>query len=402
MDEASAELPDLAPTFRARLPSDLPATGAWQPGDQRGDRQFFVFGGDRRFALEMGGSLPVLTIAYETWGELNTDASNAVLVCHALTGDSHAAGPMSSGHLTEGWWNDFVGPGRYVDTDRYFVVCANVLGGCQGSTGPASVNPDTGRRYGADFPVVTVRDVVRTQQRLADHLGIARWHTVVGGSMGGMQALEWSVMYPDRLRSMIVLASTAAASPQQIAHSAVGRLAIAADPRFRGGEYYDAKPGEGPGAGLMVARQIAQITYRTDETFARRFGRKTVDPLENFGVWGRFEVESYLDHHGQKLVRRFDANSYIILNRLMDLHDVGRGRGGTRRALANVRVPALAVTISSDALYPPRQQRELVYDLRANGVQCEYEVVDSPEGHDGFLLEHDSIGPILADFLATV
>ncbi|MDH4168504.1 MAG: homoserine O-acetyltransferase [Acidimicrobiia bacterium] len=382
-----------------RLPADLPVTGAWQPGDPPGRRQFLYLPSDRGFALEFGGVLHGAQLAYETWGELNDAADNAVLVCHALTGDAHAAGLAAHGHGAEGWWDDFIGPGQAVDTDRYFVVCVNVLGGCQGSTGPASVDATSGRPYGSAFPVVSVRDVVRSQRRVADHLGIDRWHSVVGGSMGGMQALEWAIMYPDRVRTVVALATTAAASPQQVAWSAVGRLAIVLDPRWRGGDYYHADPGDGPAAGLAVARQIAQITYRTDEVFQERFGRSTIDRIGDFGLWGRFDVESYLDHHGQKLVRRFDANSYLLLNRLMDLHDVARGRGGVRHALARVTAPVLVASISSDALYPPRQQRELVQALEAVGVRHEYHVVDSPQGHDGFLLEHAELGPIITDFL---
>ncbi|MGI9600593.1 MAG: homoserine O-acetyltransferase MetX [Acidimicrobiales bacterium] len=385
--------------FNARIPSDLPVTGAWQPGDSAGGRSFLRLPADRGFALEFGDVLHGVELAYETWGELNPAADNAVLVCHALTGDAHAAGVADHGHGAVGWWDDFIGSGLAIDTDRFFVVCVNVLGGCQGTTGPASFDPASGRPYGSSFPVVSVRDVVRTQRRVADHLGISRWHSVVGGSMGGMQALEWAIMYPDRVNSAVVLASTAATSPQQVAWSAVGRLAIVLDPRWRGGDYYDAAPGDGPAAGLAVARQIAQVTYRTDEVFQNRFGRATVDPIGTFDSWSRFDVESYLDHHGQKLVRRFDANSYLVLNRLMDLHDIGRGRSGIESAIARINAPVLVASISSDALYPPRQQQELVAALAAENRRHHYHVVDSPEGHDGFLLEHVALRPIISSFL---
>lgn len=388
----------VAEVLRTRLPADLPASGAWRPGDDPGDRQFHELPADRGFALEFGGVLRGVQLAYETWGTLDDEASNAVLVCHALTGDAHAA-PTRSRPDDSGWWEDFVGPGRPIDTDRFFVVCINILGGCQGSTGPASIDPGTGAPYGADFPLVSVRDVVRSQRRVADALGIDRWHAVVGGSMGGMQSLEWAIMYPERVGRCISLASCAAASPQQVAWSAVGRLAIVLDPRWRGGQYYDAAPGDGPSAGLAVARQIAQITYRTDQVFQKRFARSTVDRLSDFDLWGRFDVESYLDHHGQKLVRRFDANSYLVLNRLMDLHDVGRGRNGIDRALARIVSPTLVASISSDALYPPRLQQELAEALGRLGCPHEYHVVESPEGHDGFLLEHQTLGPIIARFL---
>ena len=386
--------------LQSRFAADLPVSGAWQPGDPVGDRRFVTVTGSRPFALEWGGRLPEVRVAYETWGELDAEASNAVLVCHALTGDSHAAGDSGPSHPTGGWWRQMIGPGKAIDTDRYFVVCSNVIGGCQGSTGPADVNPGDGRRWGARFPVVTVRDMVRAQARLAEHLGIARWSTVAGGSMGGMQALEWALMYPRRVRSILPLATSAAASALQIAWSAVGRLAIAGDPNFCGGDYYDNE--QGPWQGLAVARQLAQVTYRSGESLERRFGREMFDPRSQFDLWGRFQVESYLDHHGQKLVRRFDANSYLVLNRSMDLHDVGRGRGGTRTALGRVRVPTLTASIRSDRLYPPHEQHELREAILAAGGDCRHVMLDSDEGHDGFLIEHEMLTDPIASFLTEV
>ncbi len=380
----------------------LPVTGAWRDGDPVGHRRFHRLAAVHPFALEGGGSLSQVTVAYETWGELNADGSNAVLVCHALTGDSHVSGRSGPGHVTDGWWDDLVGPGRGIDTDRWFVVCANVLGGCQGTTGPSSRKPGTDRPYGSAFPVVTIRDMVRAQASVADELGVTRWHTVVGGSMGGMQVIEWAVMYPHRVRSFCSFASTLEASAEQIAWSAAGRTALALDPRWRGGDYYDAEPGDGPHAGLAVARSIAQITYRSDPVFAERFNRDLVDSRSVFGLWDRFEIESYLDHHGLKLVRRFDANTYLILNRAMDLHDVGRGRGGVARALQRVSAPSLVTSVSSDRLYPPRLQREMADALTASGSLCTYEVIDSPQGHDGFLLETDALQPLLRSFLDRV
>ncbi|MDY7102181.1 MAG: homoserine O-acetyltransferase [Actinomycetota bacterium] len=379
-------------------PAGLPASGAWQPGDPIGNRRFLQLT-ERGFALEGGGSLRDVVVAYETWGTLADDASNAVLVCHALTGDAHAAGPMTPAHASPGWWDDFIGPGRPIDTDRYFVVCVNVLGGCQGSTGPSSVDPATGERYGPRFPVVSVRDMVRCQSRLAEHLGIGRWLSVVGGSMGGMQVLEWAVMMPDRVRSIAAMATATAASAQQIAWSEVGRLAICGDPGWRDGDYYDAAPGEGPHRGLALARRIGQIHYRSEQEFAGRFGRESVEPLGRFAPWQRFQVESYLDHHGWKLTRRFDANSYLVLNKAMDLHDIGRGRGGARAALARVRVPVMTVAVDSDFLYPPYQQYEIRDTLRSLGVPVTHLDVHSDAGHDGFLVEDDAIGPHLASFL---
>lgn len=353
-------------------------------------------------ALEGGGLISDITIAYETWGELEPDASNAVLVCHALTGDSHAHGAAGRGHPTPGWWNGMIGPGAPIDTDKYFVVCVNVIGGCQGSTGPSSVNPDTGSPYGLRFPVVSIRDIVRTQAAVADHLGIQRWLGVVGGSMGGMQALEWAITYPRRLRSTAVLASTVAASAQQIAWSMAGRRAIQYDPRFRGGDYYDAPPDEGPHSGLMVARSLAMIHYRSDAEFERRFGRETEDELDEFTLDQRFEVERYLDYQGEKLARRFDANSYVLLNKAMDLHDVGRGRGGVRRALERIRVPVLVAGITSDFLYPLRYQYALQDELTDIGIDSEFVLIDSEAGHDGFLVDHERYGDQLADFFARI
>lgn len=380
-----------------RFPPAFPVTGAWQPGDPPGDRRFVTVTGSRPFALEGGGSLDEVRVAYETWGELDRSASNAVLVCHALTGDSHAAGDSGPSHPTGGWWSDLIGPGRALDTDRYHVVCSNVLGGCQGTTGPADLDPSAGRRYGPRFPTVTVRDMVRVQARLADRLGIGRWLAVVGGSMGGMQVLEWAVMYPGRVRSILPLASAAAASPLQIAWSAIGRLAVVNDPGWNGGDYYD-RPA-GPAMGLAIARQLAQVTYRSGEVFDQRFGRDLFDPVNELAPWGRFQIESYLDHHGRKLVRRFDANTYLVLNRAMDLHDLGRGRGGAEAALARIGVPVLTASITSDRLYPPAQQEQIRRGVNAAGGDCRLVMIDSPQGHDGFLLETERLEGPVAEFL---
>ena len=378
----------------------IPASGAWTAGDPPAWRQFAELSVGRCFALEGGGRLDEVTVAYETWGTLDATASNAVLVCHALTGDAHAVGPSGAGQPVPGWWDDFVGPGKSIDTDQFFVVCVNVIGGCQGSTGPSSPHPEDGKPYGPRFPIVSIRDIVRTQALLADHLGIEQWLSVIGGSMGGMQALEWAVMYPERLASSILVATAASASPLQIGWSEVGRLAVVQDPKWNGGSYYDAEPGEGPHEGLMLARRIAQIHYRSDLSLANRFGRSTVDRLDQFNLWDRFQVESYLDYHGQKLARRFDANSYLVLNKAMDLHDVGRGRGGEATALSRVSVPTLVVSVDSDALYTPRQQIELRDHLHAGGVSVEYEVIHSDHGHDGFLIEDGALGPLMESFLA--
>ncbi len=382
--------------------NDLPASGAWKDGDPPGERRFFRWDTGRPFLLEAGGSLNELVVAYETWGELTPDTSNAVLICHALTGDSHVCSSADRPGSPDGWWEEMVGPGKFLDTERYFVVCSNVLGGCQGTTGPASVNPDKSRPWGAGFPAVTIRDMVRIQKRLTDHLGVRQWLSVIGGSMGGMQVLEWGAMFPERVRSLAPLAVGCSASPWQIAWSKIGRTAIALDPAWRGGDYYDAPPGFGPQSGLALARATAQITYRSDPLFQDRWGRRLLDPSEEFGLWDRYSVESYLDYHGEKLVNRFDANSYLLLNKAMDSHDLGRGRGGLEKGVKLISAPVLTVAISSDVLYPPRQQRELRDLLRASGGECEFVFVPSEEGHDGFLLEIDAVGGALADFLSRV
>ncbi|MGB6058461.1 MAG: homoserine O-acetyltransferase [Microthrixaceae bacterium] len=383
-------------------PPDLaPVTGAWKPGSPLGGRRITTVVGERRFPLEGGGYLDHIELAHEQWGTLNEDQSNAVLICHALTGDSHAAGRAGPGHPAPGWWDALIGPGRAIDTDSHFVVCVNVLGGCQGSTGPASNDPATGKPYGSQFPMISIRDIVRTQAALSDQLGIQAWKCVIGGSMGGMQALEWATMYPERVRSTVVASSTAQASAQQIAWSHIGRGVIESDPGFRGGDYYDADPGSGPHRGLELARMIAQVTYRSDEVFTERFGRTLIRPLD-FGVGTLFDVEGYLEYHGAKLVQRFDANSYLRLNRAMDLHDLGRGRGGIDNALQRIAGPMLVVTVRSDSLYPPVQQMELHEGLVAAGGIGDLVEIDSPHGHDGFLIETAQMAPKVRKFLEEI
>jgi homoserine O-acetyltransferase/O-succinyltransferase len=383
----------------------LPVTGAWQPGDAPGNRRFVTFATDHPFAVESGAVLSDVTVAYETWGALNADRSNAVLICHAWTGDSHAAGRAEQGHPTPGWWDDVIGPGNFIDTNRWFVVCANVLGGCQGSTGPASPHPVDGKPYGSRFPVLTIRDMVRSQARMMDHLGIAAWASVIGGSMGGMQVLEWAITYPERVRSLVPIATCMQSSAQQIAWGVIGRRAIQLDPRWRGGDYYDAEPGDGPSGGLGVARQVAQVTFRSDNAFTERFGRALTDRAavgDTFGLWQEFEVERYLQYHGDKLVRRFDTNSYLIIGKAMDLHDVTRGRGSLASAIARIKVPNLTIGINSDILYPPAQQRQMSRMLSRTGLPSTYIEIDSPHGHDAFLIHFDQVGEPIAKFLAAV
>ena len=380
-----------------------PATGAWTPDQPAGHRQFHTFATNRPFSLEHGGSLTNVTIAYETWGTLNADASNAILVCHAWTGDSHVTGPAGRGHPTPGWWEGVVGPGHAIDPDEHFIVCANVLGGCQGSTGPASPHPVDGKPYALRFPVVSIRDMVRAQASLADALGVRAWRAVVGGSMGGMQALEWAITFPQRVKSLVAIATCAEASAQQIAWSSIGRRALMMDPAFNDGDYYDAGPDGGPWLGFSVARMIAQVTFRTDTKFNEKFGRKlshlslTDDVID---LHSRFDVEGYLDHHGDKLVRRFDANSYLYIGKAMDLHDVGRGRGGLASALDRISAPVLTMSIDSDILYPAYQQ-EIIRDGITNGhARNAHAVVHSSEGHDGFLIETHTVNARIGEFLA--
>lgn len=317
-----------------------------------------------------------------------------MLVLHALTGDSHVAGPAGPGHPTAGWWDELVGPGRPFDTRRWFVVAPNVLGGCQGTTGPSSAGPD-GAPWGPSFPYLTQRDQVAAEARLADALGVGRWAAVVGGSMGGMRALEWAVGRPERTGSLLVLACPAAASAEQIAWGTVQIEAIRSDPDWRGGRYHRAGPGGGPHHGLGVARRIAHVTYRSEPELAARFGggaQSGEDPRRG----GRYQVQSYLDHHADKLVRRFDAGSYVVLTEAMNGHDVGRGRGGTRAALSRVRMPAIVAGVDSDRLYPPSQQAELAAAIPgADGLR----IVGSPYGHDGFLIETGQVGALVEELL---
>ena len=374
----------------------VPVTGAWRPGGPPGRRQFAALFDARPHMLAGGGQLANVSVAYETWGELDAHRSNAVLVLHALTGDSHATGPASSGHLQPGWWERVVGPGLAVDTNRYFVVCPNVLGGCQGTTGPASDDPATGRPYGSTFPVITIRDQVVVECALAHHLGIAQWSTVIGGSMGGQRALEWAVSFPERVPRAVIVACGAQATAEEIALSALQARAIRADPAFRGGDYYDAEPGDGPWRGMSLARGIGQVSYRSEIELDQRFGRGRQgdeDPMAG----GRYAIESYLDYHGEKLAHRFDANTYITLSQAMNHHDVGRGRGGIAAALRRITGAVTIAGISSDRLYPLRLQQELA-DLIPTAEKLA--VIDSLDGHDGFLTEHEQVSALIRSALA--
>ncbi len=316
-----------------------------------------------------------------------------MLVLHALTGDSHAAGPAGPGHPTAGWWEGVIGPGLALDTDRWFVVAPNVLGGCQGSTGPATERADGRGPWGGAFPFLTQRDQVAAEAGLADALGIERWALVVGGSMGGMRAVEWAVTYPERAGALLLLATTAAASAEQIAWSAVQLTAIRSDPDWQGGDYHGT--GRAPDTGLGLARRIAHVTYRSEPELAIRFGR-TPQGAENPFDGGRYQVESYLDHHAAKLVRRFDAGSYVVLSEAMNAHDVGRDRGGVRAALGRVTARTLVAGVDSDRLYPPAQQAGLAALIPSAD---RLRVIGSPYGHDGFLIETEQVGALVRELL---
>jgi homoserine O-acetyltransferase/O-succinyltransferase len=336
--------------------------------------------------LESGERLGPVTVAYETYGTLNAERSNAVLICHALTGDAQVAG----------WWEGMIGPGKAFDTDRYYLICSNVLGGCRGTTGPSSVNSSTGKPFGLDFPVITIGDMVSVQARLITHLDIDRLLGVAGGSMGGMQALTWAVKFPDRLASAIVIAASPRHSPQQIAFNEVGRQAILADPHFNGGQYYGSKL---PESGLATARMVGHITYMSDQSMEEKFGRRFRESLESSKFPADFEVASYLRHKGDSFVKRFDANSYLYITRAVDLFDIADGNP-LERVLKNSRdVSFMVLAFKSDWLYPPNQSKELVRACKLAGIDVTYCELNSTYGHDAFLLETEQETPLIGHFL---
>ena len=373
-----------------------PATGAWRDGDPVGHRRFVGVGA---LDLERGGRLPSVRIAYETWGTLNADRSNAVLVLHALTGDSHVVGTPGPGHPTAGWWSGNIGPGKAIDTDDWFVVAPNMLGGCQGSTGPASHSP-LGREWGSDFPFITIRDQVAAQVAFSAAIGVERWAVVIGGSMGGMQALEWAVGHPDRLDRVAILAAPPTSRADQIALNFVQLEAVRMDPTFADGDYYEAADGDGPHRGLALARRMALLNCRSPGELNDRFERSWQSGISPLGGGGRYAVESYLDFHGNKFSRRFDANSYITLVEAMNSHDVGRGRGGVEAALARITAKALILGIDSDRLFPVDGQVLIAKHVPGNIDGTEATVISSDFGHDGFLIEDAVVGFHLARLLA--
>jgi homoserine O-acetyltransferase/O-succinyltransferase len=350
-------------------------------------------------ALEHGGRLCDVSVAYETYGKLNKEKSNAVLVCHALSGDAHAGG-WHKGEEKPGWWDIIIGPGKALDTDRFFVICSNVLGGCKGTTGPSSINPKTGKPYGLDFPVITVGDMVDVQKRLVESFRIKRLFAVVGGSFGGMQVLQWAISYPEMVRLAVPTATSAYSSPQQIAFNEVGRKAITSDLDWNNGDYYGRTM---PARGLSLARMIGHITYLSDESMHQKFGRRLQDKSEysfNFSS-SDFQVESYLRYHGDAFVKRFDANSYLYITKAIDYFDLTKkGTLSLAEAFKDAKAKFLVISISSDWLYPPYQSREIVEALSANDIDVRHREIKSNYGHDAFLLESGQMNYNISNFLS--
>ncbi len=347
--------------------------------------------------LESGERLGLITLAYETYGKLNDQKSNAVLVLHALSGDAHAAG-FHEGDKNPGWWDVMVGPGKGLDTEKYFVICSNVIGGCKGSTGPSSINPKTNEPYGLEFPIITIKDMVDAQRHLIDHLGIEKLLTVVGGSMGGMQVLQWMVSYPDKIRSAIPIATTLKHSPQQIAFNEVGRQAIMADLNWKNGNYYGRLP---PAKGLAVARMIGHITFMSDVSMTEKFGRRFTVNKQPFKFGADFEVEGYLRYRGNNFVKRFDANSYLYITKAIDYFNLLNGKN-INEVFEGLKAKVLVIAFKSDWLYPAYQSQEIVKACKLAGVDATYCEINSTYGHDAFLLEVEEETHLIKHFLKTV
>ncbi|MDD5238525.1 MAG: homoserine O-acetyltransferase [Candidatus Omnitrophica bacterium] len=358
------------------------------------ETKFFTFD---ELPLESGEKFGPVSLAYETYGELNQEKSNAILILHALSGDAHAAG-FHKGEKNAGWWDDMIGPGKAFDTDKYFIICSNVLGGCKGSSGPSSINPKTAKPYALDFPIISIGDMVNCQKRLIDYLGIEKLLAVVGGSMGGMQVLAWLVTYPDRIRSAIPIATTARHSPQQIAFNEVGRQAIMADPHWKSGNYY---PGPVPAKGLAVARMIGHITYMSDASMAEKFGRQKKGVVGAVKFSADFEVEGYLHYRGDNFVKRFDANSYLYITEAIDNFDAAKG-SSLQEVLQGTKVKVLVIAFKSDWLYPAYQSKEIVRACKLAGVETTYCEVNSTYGHDAFLLEVKEETHLIKHFLKKI
>ncbi len=349
-----------------------------------------------KLVLESGQKLGPITIAYETYGKLNNDQSNAILILHAFSGDAHAAG-FYEGDKKPGWWDDMIGPGKAFDTNQYFVICSNVIGGCQGSTGPASINPKTNKPYALEFPIITIVDMVNVQKKLLDRLGIKKLLSVCGGSMGGMQALQWVALYPEMVASAIPIATTLKHSPQQIAFDEVGRQAVMADPNWKQGNYYEHTQ---PERGLAVARMIGHITYMSDESMENKFSRKLKDQGYSFSFASDFEVEGYLRYRGDSFVKRFDANSYLYITRAMDYFDLADGKLFPRETRVDTKF--LVISFGSDWLYPVYQSKNIVRALKHNSLNVTSCEIKSTYGHDAFLLEINEQSRLISHFLKGV
>jgi len=349
------------------------------------------------FKLESGEKFGPVTLAYETYGCLNSERTNAILITHALSGDAHAAG-VHQGQDNPGWWDEFIGPGKAIDTEKYFVICSNILGGCKGSTGPTSINPKTAKPYALDFPLITINDIVNAQKRLIDYLGIEKLLAVVGGSMGGQQVLSWLVNYPHNLASAVPIATTIKHSPQQIAFNEVGRQSIMADENWKSGNYYESTA---PVKGLAVARMIGHITYMSDKSMAEKFGRVKKEAQEPFKFTADFQVEGYLRYRGDNFVKRFDANSYLYITKAMDNFDASGG-WPFQTVLQGTSVKVLVIAFKSDWLYPAYQSKEIVKACKLAGVETTYCEIDSTYGHDAFLLEVEEESHLLKHFLKKV
>jgi homoserine O-acetyltransferase/O-succinyltransferase len=375
---------------------ERPAAAARYPAYE-GEHTFHFAGLNDRFFLESGASLPAVTVNFQTYGRLNAAGDNALYIAHALTGGSLVGDHRLPGK-EGGWWEPLVGPGKAFDTNRYFVICSNVLGGCYGTTGPASLDTRQDRPYAMRFPVVTVRDMVRVQKRLLDHLGVKKLACVAGGSLGGMQVLEWGVCYPQMVERLIAIAVSGRLSPIGIAFNQAGRRAVINDPLWRQGEYYG---GDLPRAGLSLARLIATITYRSYESFESRFGRtlQKAGDENQLSLRDQFVVESYLEYQGEKLTHRFDPNAYLYLSKAMDLHDLGRGFTSFRAALERIKGKVFLMGISSDILFYPQEVRGLAVEMRRCGVDARYEELTSPHGHDSFLIEFHTMDGFIRDCL---
>src|SRR4030042_4866716 len=351
--------------------------------------------------LSNGIKLGPITIAYQTYGKLNSKKSNTILVFHALSGDSHAAGYNSPDDTKPGWWDTMIGPGKPFDTKKFFVICANVIGGCKGSTGPSSINPETGKPFGLAFPVVSIKDMLIPQKKLLEHLGIEKLFCIAGGSMGGMQALQWLVTYPDTVLGAMLIATSPTHTAQAIAFNSVGRFAIISDPNWNNGNYYGM---EIPKIGLSIARMIGHITYLSEESMHKKFGRESIkvanSPLTNFVR--EFEVESYLQHQGESFIKRFDANSYLYISKAIDDFDITDGYNNLSEAFQNIKAKCLVISFTSDWLYPKEQSMQIVKALKINGIETTYTNFESEYGHDSFLIEDERLKKLFAGFLSSL